>query len=75
MAEILPFQLNDPTLLHRHSLFHGQWTTAATGQTFDVVDPGAGEVWALCPDKGPEDVDAAVVSAHQAFLGYSALLP
>uniref|UniRef100_A0A8H7NQG2 Aldehyde dehydrogenase domain-containing protein n=1 Tax=Bionectria ochroleuca TaxID=29856 RepID=A0A8H7NQG2_BIOOC len=75
MADLLPFQLNDPTLLHQHSLIHGHWTTAATGQTFDVVDPGTGEVWAQCPDNGPEDVDAAVVSAHQAFLEYGALMP
>ncbi|CAH0052219.1 unnamed protein product [Clonostachys solani] len=66
MASLLPFQLNDPTLFHQQSLIHGHWTTAATGQSFDVVDPGTGEVWAQCPDNGPEDVDVGSISASTA---------
>ncbi|KAH6877137.1 Aldehyde/histidinol dehydrogenase [Thelonectria olida] len=71
----LPFQLTDASLFHQESCVHGKWVTAASGKRFDILDPGSGATWANCPDNGPEDVDAAIVSSHKAFLEYSALAP
>lgn len=40
-----------------------------------TVDPGNGKVWATAPDCGPEDVDAAVTAAHEAFQEYKKVNP
>jgi acyl-CoA reductase-like NAD-dependent aldehyde dehydrogenase len=42
---------------------------------FSSTDPGNGKVWATCPTNAADDVDAAVQSAHSAFLGYRKLNP
>ena len=45
----------------------GEWVNAASGATFETVNPYTGKAWALIPKAGPEDVDRAVRAAHQAF--------
>ncbi|WP_246529658.1 aldehyde dehydrogenase [Microvirga zambiensis] len=45
----------------------GQWFEAASGQTFDSVDPYRGHIWARLQRAGTEDVDRAVSSASAAF--------
>ncbi|KAF4469614.1 Succinate-semialdehyde dehydrogenase [Fusarium albosuccineum] len=69
------FQLADPSLFHQDSYVNGKWIPAASGKQFEVLDPGSGDVWATCPGNGPEDVDAAILSSHQAFQGYITLTP
>ncbi len=54
--------------LARYQLFiGGAWTDAASGETFDSIDPFTGEVWARIPLAGTEDVDRAVRAARAAF--------
>ncbi|THC93770.1 hypothetical protein EYZ11_006747 [Aspergillus tanneri] len=63
----LPFQLNNPDLLHFDSFVGNAWVTAQSGERFDVVDPGTDLPWASCPTNSATDVDAAVRNAHAAF--------
>jgi succinate-semialdehyde dehydrogenase/glutarate-semialdehyde dehydrogenase len=39
------------------------------------LDPGTGNNWASVPDNHANDVDAAVLAAHKAFLSYSKVSP
>lgn len=45
----------------------GEWQPAASGATFEVVNPATGEVVATVANAGAEDVDIAVESAQKAF--------
>jgi betaine-aldehyde dehydrogenase len=45
----------------------GAWADAASGKTFEVLNPATREVIARAPDSGPEDVDRAVRAARRAF--------
>jgi aldehyde dehydrogenase (NAD+) len=56
--------------MERYRLFiGGEWVDAASGRTFQTLDPFAGEPWAEVPDAGPEDVDRAVTAAREALAG------
>lgn len=46
---------------------NGEWVEASGGQTFDVLDPGAGARIATVASLQKEDVDAAVDAADAAF--------
>ncbi|MCG3753940.1 aldehyde dehydrogenase [Amycolatopsis sp. Poz14] len=48
-------------------LIDGAWTAAASGETFEVRDPGTGEVVAQVAHAAEADVDAAVAAARRAF--------
>lgn len=45
----------------------GKWTEASSGETFEVVNPATGEVFATVAHAGTEDVNLAVQSAEKAF--------
>jgi aldehyde dehydrogenase (NAD+) len=45
----------------------GQRADAASGETFDSIDPSTGEVFATVAKAGKEDVDRAVTAARKAF--------
>jgi len=45
----------------------GQWTSAADGRVFDVVNPATEEVIDTAPRSGAADVDKAVAAARRAF--------
>src|SRR5438105_4692977 len=45
----------------------GQFVPSISKQTFEDINPATDEVIARVANGGPEDVDAAVTSAHQAF--------
>src|SRR5689334_20034527 len=45
----------------------GELVDAVSGETYDVVDPTTGEVYATAPMSGPEDVDRAYKAAERAF--------
>jgi aldehyde dehydrogenase (NAD+) len=50
------------------SLFiDGEWRGAASGATFDSVNPATEEPWARVAAAGPEDVDLAVGAARLSF--------
>jgi len=40
---------------------------AASGKTFETLDPSNGKVLAVVSEAGPEDVDKAVKAARTAF--------
>lgn len=48
-------------------LIGGAWSAAADSRVFSALDPYRGEAWATVPEAGPEDVDAAVTAAYEAF--------
>ncbi|MET0556042.1 MAG: aldehyde dehydrogenase family protein, partial [Vicinamibacteria bacterium] len=48
-------------------LIDGEWVEAASGRTFEVVDPATGKAMATVPDAQAEDVDRAVKAARRAF--------
>ena len=45
----------------------GEWTEAASGATFESINPYTGQPWALIPRGGRDDVDRAVRAAQHAF--------
>src|SRR5688572_17846337 len=45
----------------------GEWQDAASGETFEVMNPALGEPITTCAKAGPADVDRAVQAARQAF--------
>jgi acyl-CoA reductase-like NAD-dependent aldehyde dehydrogenase len=47
----------------------GRAAGAISGRTFESQNPYTGRGWALVPDGGPEDVDAAVAAARAALDG------
>jgi betaine-aldehyde dehydrogenase len=49
------------------NLIDGQWTGAASGKLFDVMNPATDEVMARVPEAGAADVDRAVKAARRAF--------
>jgi aldehyde dehydrogenase (NAD+) len=48
----------------------GKWVGAHSGRTFDSHDPATGDVVGRCVDSGPDDIDAAVKAAADAFEGW-----
>src|ERR1700710_1171748 len=45
----------------------GELVDSASGETYDVIDPTTGEVYATAPKSGAEDVDRAYRCAATAF--------
>ena len=45
----------------------GALTDAATGETFDSIDPSTGETFAAVAQGGQDDADAALRAARRAF--------
>ena len=56
------------TSLSTYQMFiDGQWVNAASGGTFDSLNPYTGEMWARIPDGQDSDVDRAVNAAQRAL--------
>jgi betaine-aldehyde dehydrogenase len=49
------------------NVINGKLVDAASGETYDVVDPTTGEVYATAPMSRAEDVDRAYRAAEEAF--------
>jgi acyl-CoA reductase-like NAD-dependent aldehyde dehydrogenase len=67
-------QLSDPARSFvdagPHRLLIGDdWVEAASGETFETLDPATGEVICSVAKAGPEDVDRAVAAARAALEG------
>ncbi|HET7229776.1 MAG TPA: aldehyde dehydrogenase family protein [Longimicrobium sp.] len=45
----------------------GEWVDAASGKTFDTINPATGDVLTQVAEGGPEDVDRAVAAARRTF--------
>ena len=63
------------TQLQLRNLVDGQSTDAASGETYDVIDPSTGEVYARAPLSGEQDVDRAYEAAERAFEGWGSTTP
>jgi aldehyde dehydrogenase (NAD+) len=50
-------------------LIGGRAADAVSGRTFESQNPYTRQSWAVVPDGGPEDVDAAVAAARSALDG------
>ena len=50
------------------NLIGGAWVGAASGKTFDVMNPATDQVMAKVPEAGTDDVDRAVRAARRAFV-------
>jgi acyl-CoA reductase-like NAD-dependent aldehyde dehydrogenase len=48
-------------------LIGGQWVEAASGKTFDTINPSTGQVLAKVAQAEAEDIDRAVAAARRAF--------
>ncbi|CAI9092886.1 OLC1v1028246C2 [Oldenlandia corymbosa var. corymbosa] len=64
--------LEDPikppvSIEHTQLLINGQFVDAASGKTFETLDPRTGEVIAHVAEGDAEDIDRAVAAARKAF--------
>jgi len=57
------------------NLVDGEVVDAASGATYDVVDPTTGETYATAPMSGQEDVDRAYAAAARAFESWGLTTP
>ncbi|NUR07287.1 MAG: gamma-aminobutyraldehyde dehydrogenase [Nocardioidaceae bacterium] len=57
------------------NVINGELVDAASGETYDVIDPTTGEVYATAPMSGAEDVDRAYAAADAAFEGWGYATP
>ncbi|MGW6666052.1 MULTISPECIES: aldehyde dehydrogenase family protein [Peribacillus] len=54
--------------MNKYQLFiDGKWTDSLSGETFETINPGTGEVYALVSQGGEEDLNYAVKAARKAF--------
>src|SRR3954453_12617173 len=53
----------------------GKSVDAASGETYDIVDPATGQVYAQAAASGAEDVDRAMKAAEEAFETWGELTP
>jgi succinate-semialdehyde dehydrogenase/glutarate-semialdehyde dehydrogenase len=60
-------QLATNSLIRTQSYVNGEWVNAASGETFEVIDPATGDVIASVPDMGQADVRAAIDQANTAW--------
>jgi len=60
---------NDSQLAQYRMVIDGTPAGAASGRTYDSIDPFTGQPWAQVPDAGEADVDAAVAAARAALSG------
>src|SRR3954471_6770867 len=59
----------------RQHFINGDFADAASGETFDVIDPATGQRFASAAMGGAEDIDRAVQAARAAFDGWAATPP
>ena len=45
----------------------GAWQPAASGKSFEVLDPATGEVAGRCAHAGPDELDRALEATHRGF--------
>ncbi|WP_193612241.1 gamma-aminobutyraldehyde dehydrogenase [Nocardioides lijunqiniae] len=57
------------------NVINGELVDSVSGETYDIVDPTTGEVYAQAPRSGAEDVDRAYAAAAEAFPGWGGATP
>ncbi|MGH7140404.1 MAG: aldehyde dehydrogenase family protein, partial [Pirellulales bacterium] len=63
----LPEKKVKPQVKHTECFIGGKWVPAASGKTFDTINPATEEVIAQVAEGDAEDVDAAVAAAREAL--------
>jgi aldehyde dehydrogenase (NAD+) len=53
----------------KRMLINGEWVRAASGKTFETINPSTGQVLATVAEGDKEDIDRAVAAARRAFEG------
>src|SRR5579875_2307839 len=66
-----PFLTGKP----KRMFIEGKWVEAASGKTFDTINPSTGEVLATVAEGDAEDIDRAVIAARRAFPAWSRTKP
>ena len=66
MATIAP-PVRQPRVQHTDCFINGRWVPAASGKTFETVNPATEEVIAEVAEGDKEDIDRAVKAARAAF--------
>ena len=64
---ILPGLKEELAAKPRELFINGTFVAAQSGETFDVVDPATGKVFAQAASGGAEDIDLAVKAARTCF--------
>ena len=67
IREIADTLQQDLGTLARRNFIGGAWVEAASGGTFDVLNPATGRLLARCADSDGEDVNRAVAAARAAM--------
>ena len=57
------------------NVIDGKLVDSASGETYDVIDPTTGEVYASAPMSGPADLDRAYEAADRAFESWGNTTP
>jgi len=57
------------------NVVNGELVDAVSGETYDVIDPTTGEVYATAPMSGAEDVERAYAAAATAFESWGSTTP
>jgi betaine-aldehyde dehydrogenase len=57
------------------NVINGELVDSASGETYDIIDPTTGEVYAQAPLSGAEDVDRAYAAADAAFESWGETTP
>lgn len=60
---------------HFQNVINGELVDSASGETYGVIDPTTGEVYAQAPMSGSEDVDRAYAAAAAAFESWGNTTP
>src|SRR5215813_776725 len=53
----------------KRMLINGEWVRAASGKTFETINPSTGDLLATVAEGDKEDIDRAVAAARRAFEG------
>ncbi len=61
--------------LRFRNVVNGELVDSVSGETYDVLDPSTGEVYAQAPRSGAEDVDRAFRAAEKAFESWGETTP
>ncbi len=67
MATVTKKAINRPKIRHTECFIDGRFVPAASGKTFDTVNPATEEVIAQVAEGDKEDVDRAAKAARRAF--------
>jgi len=67
------FHLSDPSILSSHGFISGHLTPAASGATYQVLDPGTARPWHRVAAMGLTETEQAIFAADAAFPAFAAL--